>query len=82
MFDGPLTFHRAGRTGNPQRVGGKALATIATPADPDETCWTRVCEIASQIVSERIGGTKLICQELPCAMAASATMSAADIVAD
>src|SRR5438067_436628 len=58
--------------------GGHAVATIACPLDPKDHEWERISEIARDIVSKRIGGTRLCSRGLPCAMAGTA-MGAADL---
>jgi hypothetical protein len=58
-----------------------AIATMATPLDPQDDLWLRAVAIVSQIVSERLSGIKLRSREVVCAMA-NTTMSAADLTAD
>jgi hypothetical protein len=60
---------------------GYAIATIATPANPDEDTFLRAAAIVRQIVSSRLNGKQLCSRELPCAMAGT-TMSAADLTVD
>jgi hypothetical protein len=60
---------------------GTAIATMATPLDPQDDVWLRAVAIVSEIVSERLNGIKLRSRELPCAMVGTA-MSAADLTAD
>jgi hypothetical protein len=60
---------------------GNAIATMATPADPQDDLWVKVEGIVIEAVSARLNGARLRSQEMPCAMAA-ATMSAADLIAD
>ena len=64
------------------RTSGNSLATIATPLDPSDTDWSRATAIACQIIQKRIGCGRLRWRELPCAVAHSQPMSAAEVTAD
>jgi hypothetical protein len=60
---------------------GTAIATMATPLDPQDDLWLQAVAIASEIVSKRLSGIKLRSREVVCAMANMA-MSATDLTVD
>jgi hypothetical protein len=60
---------------------GFAIASMMTPLDPSDHDWCRIGDIVQEIISERLDGTKLRNNELPCTMV-NAPVSAAEIVAD
>jgi hypothetical protein len=60
---------------------GESLATIATPLDPSNTAWSQATAIVRRIIGQRLGDVRLRGRPMMCAMA-SATMAAADVVAD
>jgi len=61
---------------------GEAYAAIATPISPPDSDWLKVSALLCQIVGEKLGGLTLHSKELPCAIANSAIMGAADLIAD
>jgi hypothetical protein len=61
---------------------GSAIATVATPADPNDDLWSSVVAIVTEIVSQRLDGVRLQSKEVACAMASAVTMSAADLVVE
>jgi hypothetical protein len=60
---------------------GYAIATMATPSDPDEGTFLRAAAIVRQIISARLDGLALQSTALPCAIA-NRRMSAADLTVD
>ena len=61
--------------------GGRALMTMATPADSNHEDWRRMTKIVCIAISDRLDGIRLRSRALPCAMV-NATMNAADVIAD
>jgi hypothetical protein len=63
---------------------GAAIMTFATPVDEDsdgDDEWPKISAIIQKIISDHLDGIALRSQSLPCAMV-SATMKAADVIAD
>jgi hypothetical protein len=61
------------------RNSGDSLATIATTLDPTDAEWLRASAIVCEVIGKRIGGGKLRGSELPCAVANSVPMIAAEV---
>jgi hypothetical protein len=52
---------------------GRAVATVATPLDPNDKDWQRIDDIARRIIGEKVGiklafGTELACAATNCVM--------------
>jgi hypothetical protein len=60
---------------------GYAIVSMMTPLDPSDRDWCCIGDIVREIISERLDGTELRSNELPCTMA-SAQLGAAEITAD
>jgi hypothetical protein len=60
--------------------GGPSLMTYATPVDPTDETWERMCKIVCAIVGSKID-LKVSAQEMPCA-SAGITVSVADVLLD
>jgi len=60
---------------------GYAIVSMMTPLDPSDQDWCRIGDIIREIISERLDGTELRSNELPCTMV-NAPMGAAEITAD
>jgi hypothetical protein len=48
---------------------GDAIATFASPVEPDDAAWDRITRIVCEIVGKKIGSTALMTRSLACAMA-------------
>jgi hypothetical protein len=64
------------------RNSGDSLATIATPLDPSDEEWSRATAIVCEVIEKKVGSGKLTSRALPCAVANSAPMSAAEVAVD
>ena len=64
------------------RNSGDALVTIATTLDPSNSDWQQASEIVCRIIQEKVGCERSRGQELPCAIANSGVINAADVTAD
>lgn len=64
---------------SPCETRGELVATIATPLDPSDDDWSRAAAIVCEIIGKKVGGGRLRSRELPCAVANSAPMSAAEL---
>jgi hypothetical protein len=64
------------------RNSGDSLATIATPSDESDVDWSRASAIVRQVIGKRIGSDRLCERDLPCAVANSPPMNAAEVTAD
>ena len=60
---------------------GDSLATMASPLDPSDGDWSHASAIVCRIIGRRLGDVRLRGRALHCAVA-SATMGAADVMAD
>jgi hypothetical protein len=60
---------------------GYAIVSMMTPLDPSDQDWCRIGDIIREIISERLDGTELRSNELPCTMV-NAPMGAAELTAD
>jgi hypothetical protein len=60
---------------------GYAIVSMMTPLDPSDQDWCCIGDIIREIISERLDGTELRSNELPCTMV-NVPMGAAEITAD
>ena len=60
---------------------GDALASLATPLDPSEADWSRILEIAFQVIQKKIGCGNLRGRPLACT-AINTAMTSADVTAE
>jgi hypothetical protein len=57
---------------------GYAIVSMMTPDDPSDSEWCSIGDIIREIISERLDGTELRSNELPCTMVnAAAEITAA-----
>jgi hypothetical protein len=64
------------------RNSGDTLVTIATTLDPSDADWQQASEIVCRIIEEKVGCGRLRGQTLPCAIANSGVINAADVAVD
>jgi hypothetical protein len=60
---------------------GSSLVTMVTPIDPSDDDWSQTTDIVRKVVGKKLGGMRLRCRPLSCAIV-NETMTGAEIVSN
>jgi len=58
---------------------GTSIATFACPVDPIDDDWTKMSQIARDVIRKKIGSKRLYSRPVACAMAGT-TMGATELI--